>query len=209
MPDNVTMLTIAETEIFSKYVTDYWSEDERGNFATWIAEHYDAGDVVPGSGGCRKVRLVTQRNRQEWRGSSDLLQHATRRHDLAIADLCKERARRHTSPYIESIEGGNSMTMTDKELQRRDAKRNLGTELLESVRQMKAGRAGKIHKVAIPAVVSARMKSGLPQSAFAKLLGVSVRTLQDWEQGRRQPSGAAKTLIAIAERRPDVLREAA
>ncbi len=55
--------------------------------------------------------------------------------------------------------------------------------------------------------VSARIKSGLSQSDFAKLLGVSVRTLQDWEQGRRQPSGAAKTLIAIAERRPDVLKE--
>ena len=52
------------------------------------------------------------------------------------------------------------------------------------------------------------MKSGLSQSDFAKLLGVSVRTLQDWEQGRREPSGAAKTLIAITERRPEVLREA-
>lgn len=101
------------------------------------------------------------------------------------------------------------MTMTTKELQKRDAKRDLGAELLESVRQMKASRVGKIHKVAIPPVVSARMKSGLPQSAFAKLLGVSIRTLQDWEQGRREPSGAAKTLIAIAERRPEVLREAA
>jgi len=101
------------------------------------------------------------------------------------------------------------MPMTDKELQKRDAKRDLGTELLESVRQMKAGRSGKIHKVAIPPVISARMKSGLTQSAFAKLLGVSVRTLQDWEQGRREPSGAAKTLIAIAERRPEVLREVA
>ena len=50
------MLTIAETEIFSRYVTDYWSEEERGEFAAWIAEHYDAGDVVRGSGGCRKVR---------------------------------------------------------------------------------------------------------------------------------------------------------
>jgi putative transcriptional regulator len=99
--------------------------------------------------------------------------------------------------------------MTTKELKTRDVKRDLGVELLESVRQMKAGRAGKIHKIAIPPVVSARMKSGLPQSAFAKLLGVSIRTLQDWEQGRREPSGAAKTLIAIAERRPDVLREAA
>ena len=99
------------------------------------------------------------------------------------------------------------MPMTEKELQKRDAKRDLGAELLKSVRQMKAGRAGKIHKVAISPVVSARMKSGLSQSVFAKLLGVSVRTLQDWEQGRRQPSGAAKTLIAIADRSPKVLLE--
>lgn len=99
--------------------------------------------------------------------------------------------------------------MTEKELQKRDAKRDLSAELLKSVRQMKAGRAGKIHKVAISPVVSARMKSGLSQSAFAKLLGVSVRTLQDWEQGRRQPSGAAKTLIAIADRSPKALLEAA
>ena len=98
------------------------------------------------------------------------------------------------------------MPMTEKELQQRDAKRNLGAELLESVREMKTGRATKLHTVAIPPVVSARMKSGLPQSSFAKLLGVSVRTLQDWEQGRREPSGAAKTLIAIAERSPEVLR---
>lgn len=101
------------------------------------------------------------------------------------------------------------MHMTEKELQKRDANRNLGAELLESVREMKAGRAAKLHQVAIPPVVSARMKSGLPQSAFAKLLGVSVRTLQDWEQGRREPSGAAKTLIAIAERSPEVLRDVA
>jgi len=101
------------------------------------------------------------------------------------------------------------MPMTEKELQKRDAKRDLGAELLKSVRQMKAGSSGKIHKVAISPVVSARMKSGLSQSAFAKLLGVSVRTLQDWEQGRRQPSGAAKTLIAIADRSPKVLLEAA
>ena len=101
------------------------------------------------------------------------------------------------------------MPMTEKELQQLDAKRNLGAELLESVREMKTGRATKLHTVAIPPVVSARMKSGLPQSSFAKLLGVSVRTLQDWEQGRREPSGAAKTLIAIAERSPEVLRAVA
>ncbi|MCX7184404.1 MAG: helix-turn-helix domain-containing protein [Nitrosospira sp.] len=97
------------------------------------------------------------------------------------------------------------MPMTEKELRKRDAQRDLGAELLESVRQMVAGKG----RVVMSPVISARKKSGLSQTEFAKLLGVSVRTLQDWEQGRRQPSGAAKTLIAIAERRPEVLREAA
>ena len=101
------------------------------------------------------------------------------------------------------------MPMTEKELKKRDAERDLGAELLESVIQMKAGRASRIHKVEVSPVVSARLKSGLSQSDFAKLLGVSIRTLQDWEQGRRQPSGAAKALIAITERRPDVLKEIA
>ena len=50
------MFTIVETLAFSKLCVDYWTEDERGAFAAWIAAHPDSGDVVPGSGGCRKVR---------------------------------------------------------------------------------------------------------------------------------------------------------
>ncbi|MCW5608917.1 MAG: helix-turn-helix domain-containing protein [Nitrosomonas sp.] len=95
--------------------------------------------------------------------------------------------------------------LTDKELEEWENSRDLEAELLESVRQMTAGKG---HVVMSP-VISARKKTGLSQAEFAKLLGVSVRTLQEWEQGRRQPSGAAKTLIAIAERRPDVLKEIA
>jgi putative transcriptional regulator len=49
----------------------------------------------------------------------------------------------------------------------------------------------------------------LSQTEFAQLLGVSVRTLQGWEQGRKQPTGAARTLIALAQRHPDILRELA
>jgi putative transcriptional regulator len=56
-------------------------------------------------------------------------------------------------------------------------------------------------------VVKARLKVGLSQAEFAKLLGVSKRTLQEWEQGRRQPTGAAQSLLRIAVERPDVLRE--
>lgn len=99
------------------------------------------------------------------------------------------------------------MPMTDKQVAQRDAKRDLGAELLQSVREMKAGKGQVVARVDLPAVTLARMKSGLSQAHFAKLLGVSVRTLQDWEQGRRQPSGAARTLIMIAEHKPHVLQQ--
>ena len=98
------------------------------------------------------------------------------------------------------------MPKSQKELRARDARRDLGKELLQSVREMKAGRRGRVHKVKVSPIVAARTKAELSQAQFAQLLGVSVRTLQDWEQGRREPSGAAKTLIRIAARRPDVLR---
>ena len=59
MPYNwFNMLTVIETPTFTRLVTDYWTEDERGGFAAWIAQNPDAGDVTPGSGGCRKVRWV-------------------------------------------------------------------------------------------------------------------------------------------------------
>ena len=45
------MFTVVETPTFSKLAADYWSEDERGEFAAWIAVNPDAGDVVPSSGG--------------------------------------------------------------------------------------------------------------------------------------------------------------
>ncbi len=50
------MFTVVETDLFQKQWPLYWSEDERGEFAAYIAEYPDAGDVVPESGGIRKVR---------------------------------------------------------------------------------------------------------------------------------------------------------
>jgi putative transcriptional regulator len=97
--------------------------------------------------------------------------------------------------------------LTDRALRTRDAKRNLGAELLASVREMKSGKVGHVHRVPVSAIAEARARSGLSRQKFAELLGVSPRTLQEWEQGRRHPSGAARSLLAIAARRPDVLRE--
>ena len=99
------------------------------------------------------------------------------------------------------------MPLSEDELIERDSQRDIGKELLEAVGQMKRGQAGFVHKVAISAVASARINAGLSESQFAELLGVSRRTLLDWERGKRQPAGAAKNLIAIAASHPEVLHE--
>ena len=86
-------------------------------------------------------------------------------------------------------------------------RRSVGTEILEGLRQLKRGEAGRV--VTVPSVAAVRERTGLSQPKFASLLGVSVRTLQEWEQGRRAPSGAARTLLMIAAKNPHALLEVA
>jgi putative transcriptional regulator len=86
-------------------------------------------------------------------------------------------------------------------------KRDIGQELLDSVRAIKRGEGRRV-TVSVPQDVRAvREGMNLSQSAFAAILGVSTRTLQDWEQGRRHPSGAARSLLLVATKRPDVLKQ--
>ncbi len=87
------------------------------------------------------------------------------------------------------------------------AKRNIGLEILEGIREIKRGEHARV--INVPSVTSVRERTGLSQSRSAQLLGVSVRTLQEWEQGRRAPSGAARTLLLIAQKNPRALLEVA
>lgn len=80
-------------------------------------------------------------------------------------------------------------------------------DLLKSVKQMRRGQAARVTRVKVPQAAEARSRVGLSQQDFARLLGVSARTLQDWEQGRRKPTGAAKTLLRVAFSHPEVLLE--
>jgi len=89
----------------------------------------------------------------------------------------------------------------DKEMER------FQKDLLESVRQMKAGKAARTTKVTLSPIAEARNRLGMSQSELAALMGVSPCTLQDWEQGRRKPTGAAQTLLRVAIAHPEALRD--
>jgi putative transcriptional regulator len=128
------------------------------------------------------------------------------------------------------------MTMSDEELVARDANRDIGAELLQAVRELKAGRwarrttfetlpngavrrrierpDGTVEKEEILTgarweIMAARARSGLSQSEFASSLGVSKRTLENWEQGRTEPTGAARRLLQLAARFPDTVERLA
>ena len=92
------------------------------------------------------------------------------------------------------------------------SKRDIGQEIVDGIREVKAYKAGqkslRVHSLKMPSppkVIRGRLK--LSQSAFADLMGVSLRTVQDWEQGRRKPSGPAVALLRIAEQKPDVFMQ--
>lgn len=126
--------------------------------------------------------------------------------------------------------------MTDKELQARDAKRDIGAELLQAARDLRAGKHGSRttietmpdgsvrRRVELPggkvakdelvtgarwALLSARSHSGLSQADFAAALGVSKRTLENWEQGRAEPTGPARVLLNLVAKYPDTVKRLA
>ena len=124
--------------------------------------------------------------------------------------------------------------MTEQQLSTRDSKRNIGEELIKSLKELSAGIYGRkttfefqpngdVRRVIVRAdgsvekdemlqgsrwkILAARTTSGLSQSEFASALGISKRTLENCEQGRVEPSGAARQLLALAVRYPDTLEK--
>ena len=94
------------------------------------------------------------------------------------------------------------------------SERDTGQEILDGIQEIKAFKAGQVElrtrTLSAPAAPQAiRAQLDLSQAAFAGLMGVSVRTVQDWEQGRREPSGPAKALLRIAEQHPEVFAQLA
>ncbi|MDS0860570.1 type II toxin-antitoxin system MqsA family antitoxin [Burkholderia pseudomultivorans] len=98
------------------------------------------------------------------------------------------------------------MSVTEQNTEPDEEMDRFHAALLRSVREMKTGIEGRV-TLAQPTDASvARAKVGMSQSEFANLLGVSVRTYRQWEQGRRKPTGAALTLLRVAIKHPEALK---
>jgi putative transcriptional regulator len=124
----------------------------------------------------------------------------------------KALGNRRQEPIVCPTEEGvpkMSKNVTGRALARSEAQRDIWQEVLDGVREIKVGGGRRTRVEPHSSALRARLNSGLTQTQFAALLGVSKRTLEQWEQGRREPSGAAKTLIRVAELHPEVLREIA
>lgn len=80
-------------------------------------------------------------------------------------------------------------------------------EILEGIRQLRAGEIGRVYTPEQILAIAARHSSNLTQVEFAQLLDVSVDAIRDWEQGRRSPRGAARTLLKVAMQHPEVLEQ--
>ena len=85
-------------------------------------------------------------------------------------------------------------------------KRNIGKEILDGLGELRRGECGRV--TAIPNVAQIREATGLSQARFAQLLGVSTRTLQDWEQGKSEPDQAAQAYLTVIVRDPEAVQRA-
>jgi putative transcriptional regulator len=95
------------------------------------------------------------------------------------------------------------------------SKRDLGEEILQGLSEIKEWQKGRLKlrttQIKMPTsddVAKIRKKLDLSQSAFAAFMGVSVATLRNWEQGRREPHGSARSLLLIADKSPEAFLKA-
>ncbi|MFH1165967.1 MAG: helix-turn-helix domain-containing protein [Pseudomonadota bacterium] len=175
------MFTFIGSKIFERELPNYLNDDEYGQLQRFMMEHPEAGDIIPGSGGVRKLRWQI------------FIQNPN---TTICRRILLKRPRRNLP-----------MKLKGKALEEHESKRDIGQELLEAIDEIKSGGGKRYTVIPKTPAARARLNAGLSQAKFAELLGVSKRTLEQWEQGRREPSGAAKTLIKIAELHPESLKD--
>ena len=215
------MHAVLETSIFSRRADALLSPAERADLIATLAANPTAGDLIPGLGGVRKLRFAAA-----GRGKSA----AFRVPDHALPDdhpiltlpiYGKNEQANPTKdlhkamvPLVEDLKAHAKAahTMADENMPTK--RTDVTDKLLASLREANNIVAGKRTPARVhlppgePDVRAIRKKVGLSQPAFAKRFGFALASVRDWEQGRRRPTLAARTLLRVIEYNPEMVLKA-
>jgi putative transcriptional regulator len=213
-----------EAPSFTRHLQDYLNEDQYRKLQTRLAANPEMGDLMPGTGGFRKMRWADAR-RGKGRFANYLLSLCLGSSNMAYDTLRQRRGlrpdsgrketteKRGTSRTQSAITGGRHKIEEDSLM----TKRNILGELMEGVAAMKGQREGKItlrsfkvESAPLPKVDSklirdTRKKLRCSRAVFARRLRINERTLEKWEQGRAKPNPQAAALVLLVRRYPDTL----
>ena len=203
--DDTINITIVETRAFTRKVTVLLSEEEYAALQIFLRAQPDAGDVIQRTGGARKVRWK-KKGKGKRGGFRVIYFYHDANNMLWMLDMYEKSDQEDLSENDKK----SSKTANRRYQIMSKTKDLLSIDLeeeLTAIRKYKAGKGGlREFKFEAPSdAATIRHRLGLTQEAFAALMGVSVQTLRNWEQGLREPRGPAKALLRIVEKHPQVL----
>ncbi len=206
--------TVAETPEFQKRAARLLNEVERNDLISYVARNPWAGDVIPGSGGVRKVRWA-----REGRGKSGGVRTVT---FYTGADLPLFLITIYGKGAVANLSRGDVAAMrkltTILKASYWEADMNkVGESILQGLEEAIAFARGEdvgtvVRRIAVvPADVDVkriREARGLSQAGFAAAYGFTIDSIRNWEQGRRRPDVAARVLLTVIAREPEAVERA-
>jgi len=204
-PQPTALITVAETAPFIRQAAKLWSQEDRDAFVLFIATNPDAGDVIPDTGGLRKVRWTRPGTGK--RGGVRIIYFY---HDDSMSLYLLPifaKAERENWTWDEKRRA-EAMTGSIKQIYRgTDTMTKFGEALLESLDDALAHASGEpsgvqIRTVPLPDVRAIRRKLNMSQQVFAETYRIPLPTLKNWEQGRRHPDAPAIAYLLTISRLP-------
>ena len=208
-------ITVAETALFARQAQDIWDEAEHEAFVDFIAQNPEAGDLIPETGGVRKIRWA--RTGTGKRGGTRVIYFLPGPGPTALfADgLCQGAPGESDARGKEGrAQAGCAAQALRQEQKKGTDMGKFGDELIESMTQAATHASGRkvrgmrVTRVEIPDVKAIRRSLRMSQHRFAAAYRIPLPTLKNWEQGRQHPDAPAAAYLLAIKRRPKEIMEA-
>ena len=208
-----------ELPAFERHRKDYLSDELFHGFQQELMKNPEAGDVIEGTGGLRKVRFVDERRNKGKRGGLRVIYYWWS--GVRSSGYSPYTAKTSRTTWHRTTKKRLNTCWTGKSKREHIMKREIFSELVEGFDALADERQGKItlrtHKVHLnklapltaEEVVAVRQQLNLSRSVFAMYLRTNTRTLENWEQGRAKPNAQAVTLIRLVARFPETVAQLA